>query len=178
MTVMENSIPVRCGHARRNRACKCLVASDLIARGIDIQSVNVVINFDFPKNSETYLHRIGRTGRFADPGLGISFATEDDRNNLDSIQELGTNMQVIKAWVFWATVVEAYCDSVLCSRMVGEFQPGRMKSQDLSFGSVLRFEACNAWRTAGWTVQKKPLIWPWDSFCLRGWEFQDPFAEF
>merc|ERR1712010_377274 len=44
-------------HDFRNGACRCLVSSDLFTRGIDIESVNVVINFDFPKNSETYLHR-------------------------------------------------------------------------------------------------------------------------
>ena len=42
--------------------------TDLFTRGIDIQAVNVVINFDFPKNSETYLHRIGRSGRFGHLG--------------------------------------------------------------------------------------------------------------
>ena len=46
--------------------------SDLFTRGIDIQAVNVVINFDFPKNSETYLHRIGRSGRFGHLGKGSS----------------------------------------------------------------------------------------------------------
>eukprot|EP01035_Chromulina_nebulosa_P020743 gene20743-26895_t len=51
-------------HEFRNGATRHLVCSDLFTRGIDIQSVNVVINFDFPKNSETYLHRIGRSGRF------------------------------------------------------------------------------------------------------------------
>ena len=50
-------------HDFRNGACRNLVSSDLFTRGIDIQSVNVVVNFDFPKNSETYLHRIGRSGR-------------------------------------------------------------------------------------------------------------------
>eukprot|EP01049_Picozoa_sp_SAG25_P014228 SAG25_NODE_2447_length_1597_cov_1.092123_1_plen_359_part_01 len=48
-------------HDFRNGACRNLVSSDLFTRGIDIQSVNVVVNFDFPKNSETYLHRIGRS---------------------------------------------------------------------------------------------------------------------
>ena len=44
------------------------MSSDLCTRGIDIQTVNVVFNFDFPKNSETYLHRIGRSGRFGHLG--------------------------------------------------------------------------------------------------------------
>ena len=53
--------------------------ADLFTRGIDVQSVNVVINFDFPKNSETYLHRIGRAGRFGHLGLAINLMTYNDR---------------------------------------------------------------------------------------------------
>merc|ERR1719273_3097683 len=85
-------------HDFRNGACRCLVSSDLFTRGIDIESVNVVINFDFPKNSETYLHRIGRSGRFGHLGLGINFVTFDDRFNLYRIeQELGTEISPIPA---------------------------------------------------------------------------------
>lgn len=47
-------------HDFRQGNCRALVCSDLLTRGIDIQNVNVVINFDFPRNAETYLHRIGR----------------------------------------------------------------------------------------------------------------------
>ena len=69
---------------------------DLITRGIDIQSVNVVINFDFPKNAETYLHRIGRSGRFGHLGLAINFITYEDREKLYLIeQELGTEIKAI-----------------------------------------------------------------------------------
>lgn len=70
--------------------------SDLLTRGIDIQAVNVVINFDFPKNSETYLHRIGRSGRFGHLGLAINLITYEDRFNLYNIEkELGTEIAVI-----------------------------------------------------------------------------------
>lgn len=70
--------------------------SDLLTRGIDIQAVNVVINFDFPKNAETYLHRIGRSGRFGHLGLAINLITYEDRFNLYRIeQELGTEIQPI-----------------------------------------------------------------------------------
>ncbi|XP_053992429.1 probable ATP-dependent RNA helicase ddx6 [Hylaeus volcanicus] len=83
-------------HDFRNQACRCLVSSDLFTRGIDIQTVNVVINFDFPKNSETYLHRIGRSGRFGHLGLAINFLTFDDRLNLYRIEkELGTEIKAI-----------------------------------------------------------------------------------
>jgi ATP-dependent RNA helicase DDX6/DHH1 len=51
-------------HSFRKAAGRCLVSTDLFTRGIDIQSVNVVINFDFPRTAETYLHRIGRSGRY------------------------------------------------------------------------------------------------------------------
>src|SRR5260370_6443279 len=77
----------------RNGVCRNLVCSDLLTRGIDIQAVNVVINFDFPKNSETYLHRIGRSGRFGHLGLAINLVTYDDRFYLYRFElELGTEI--------------------------------------------------------------------------------------
>jgi ATP-dependent RNA helicase DDX6/DHH1 len=83
-------------HDFRNGVCRNLVCSDLLTRGIDIQAVNVVINFDFPKNAETYLHRIGRSGRFGHLGLAINLINWDDRYNLYKIeQELGTEIQPI-----------------------------------------------------------------------------------
>ncbi len=85
-------------HEFRNGATRHLVCSDLFTRGIDIQSVNVVINFDFPKNAETYLHRIGRSGRFGHLGLAINLITYEDRFNLYRIeQELATEIKPIPA---------------------------------------------------------------------------------
>ena len=87
-------------HDFRNGACRNLVSSDLFTRGIDIQAVNVVINFDFPKNAETYLHRVGRSGRFGHLGLAINLVTYEDRFNLYRIeQELGTEVQPIPATI-------------------------------------------------------------------------------
>ena len=83
-------------HDFRAGVCRNLVCSDLLTRGTDIQAVNVVINFDFPKNAETYLHRIGRSGRFGHLGLAINLLTWEDRFNLYKIeQELGTEIQPI-----------------------------------------------------------------------------------
>ncbi|OWO97958.1 hypothetical protein B2J93_3756 [Marssonina coronariae] len=80
-------------HDFRNGVCRNLVCSDLLTRGIDIQAVNVVINFDFPKNAETYLHRIGRSGRFGHLGLAINLINWDDRFNLYNIErDLGTEI--------------------------------------------------------------------------------------
>ena len=63
-----------------------------------VQAVNVVINFDFPKTAETYLHRIGRSGRFGHLGLAINLMSWNDRYNLYKIeQELGTEINPIPA---------------------------------------------------------------------------------
>lgn len=87
-------------HDFRNGVCRNLVCSDLLTRGIDIQAVNVVINFDFPKNAETYLHRIGRSGRFGHLGLAINLINWDDRFNLYNIErDLGTEIQPIPATI-------------------------------------------------------------------------------
>lgn len=73
-----------------------MVCTDIFARGIDIQTVNVVINFDFPKYAETYLHRIGRSGRFGHLGVAINFITEKDKTNLFTIEdELNTQIKSI-----------------------------------------------------------------------------------
>ncbi|KAJ3221803.1 DExD/H-box ATP-dependent RNA helicase dhh1 [Clydaea vesicula] len=83
-------------HDFRSGKTRHLVCSDLLTRGIDIQAVNVVVNFDFPKNAETYLHRIGRSGRFGHLGLAINLITYEDRYNLYRIeQELGTEIKAI-----------------------------------------------------------------------------------
>ncbi len=56
-----------------------MISSNLVSRGIDVPSVNVVINFDFPKDSATYMHRIGRSGRYGQIGLAINLITEKDQ---------------------------------------------------------------------------------------------------
>jgi len=83
-------------HDFREGNCRNLVCTDLFTRGIDIKSVNVVINFDFPKSAETYLHRIGRSGRYGHLGLAINLITNDDRTNMYKIeQNLSTEIQAI-----------------------------------------------------------------------------------
>ena len=75
-------------------AARHLVSTDLFARGVDVQSVNVVINFDLPQSSETYLHRIGRSGRYGHLGLAVNFITEKDKETFFTIeQELETEVQ-------------------------------------------------------------------------------------
>ncbi len=104
----EDNLPVFC-------------STDLFTRGIDIQAVNVVINFDFPKNSETYLHRIGRSGRYGHLGLAINLITYDDRFNLYRIeQELGTEIKPIPQ------VIGMFCLTLLYS-VLTFFSPFRQE---------------------------------------------------
>eukprot|EP00438_Fugacium_kawagutii_P036503 Skav207202 [mRNA] locus=scaffold2886:13733:18410:- [translate_table: standard] len=59
---------------------RILVATDLFGRGIDIERVNIVINYDMPDESDSYLHRVGRAGRFGTKGLAVTFvATDEDQ---------------------------------------------------------------------------------------------------
>jgi translation initiation factor 4A len=65
---------------------RLLISSNLTARGVDIQQVNAVINFDIPKSPETYLHRIGRSGRWGRKGIAINFVTKHDIFNMKQIE--------------------------------------------------------------------------------------------
>ncbi|KAH9314892.1 hypothetical protein KI387_023519 [Taxus chinensis] len=65
---------------------RVLITTDLLARGIDVQQVSLVINYDFPEHPETYLHRIGRGGRFGRKGTAINFITRDDLQKLRDIE--------------------------------------------------------------------------------------------
>ncbi|MFS7996899.1 putative RNA helicase [Helianthus anomalus] len=67
---------------------RILVATDLVGRGIDIERVNIVINYDMPDSADTYLHRVGRAGRFGTKGLAITFvASAADSDVLNQVQE-------------------------------------------------------------------------------------------
>jgi len=70
----------------RKGESRVLIATDIIARGIDVQQVEVVINFDIPKHIDTYIHRIGRSGRFGRKGIAINFVTEGEFEKLEKIQ--------------------------------------------------------------------------------------------
>ncbi|MFC0184354.1 ATP-dependent RNA helicase RhlE [Pseudarcicella hirudinis] len=72
----------------QNGDCRILIATDVIARGIDVAEVSHVINFDLPDVPENYIHRIGRTGRVERKGIAISFVTEKENELLESIETL------------------------------------------------------------------------------------------
>jgi translation initiation factor 4A len=70
----------------KNGKSRVLISSNVTARGIDIQQVSIVINFDIPKDIHTYLHRIGRSGRWGRKGVGINFITRRDISKLKEIE--------------------------------------------------------------------------------------------
>ena len=72
------------GHAR------VIICTDLFSRGIDVQQVSIVINFDLPKSVHVYIHRIGRSGRWGRKGVGINFITKRDQGKLQQIREFYT----------------------------------------------------------------------------------------
>ncbi|ESO86452.1 hypothetical protein LOTGIDRAFT_207101 [Lottia gigantea] len=70
----------------RSGSSRVLITTDLLARGIDVQQVSLVINYDLPTNRENYIHRIGRGGRFGRKGVAINFVTADDTRILRDIE--------------------------------------------------------------------------------------------
>lgn len=74
--------------AFRDGSCDVLVATDVLARGIDVSDVRYVVNFDVPVDAEDYIHRIGRTGRAGEAGWALTFVTENDADELYAAEKL------------------------------------------------------------------------------------------
>src|SRR6185369_15227990 len=72
---------------------KVLVATDVAARGIDVPGINLVVNYDLPRQAEDYVHRIGRTGRAGRSGVAISFANDRDASQIKVIERY-TSQQI------------------------------------------------------------------------------------
>jgi len=80
-----------------------LVATDIAARGLDIDDLPHVVNYELPNVPETYVHRIGRTGRAGLEGTAVSFCDHEERSDLKNIQKLiGFNVPVLKAYPYTA----------------------------------------------------------------------------
>lgn len=79
----------------RSGSSRVLITTDLLARGIDVQSVSLVINYDLPTLRENYIHRIGRSGRFGRKGVAINFVTDDDYMKLKDIKTF-YNTQILE----------------------------------------------------------------------------------
>ena len=85
----------------KNHTLRVLIATDIAARGIDVDQLSHVINYELPNIPETYVHRIGRTGRAGHEGIAISFCESDELPYLKDIQKLiGKNIPVVKEHPF------------------------------------------------------------------------------
>ena len=72
----------------KNRQVKVLVATDILSRGIDVEDIDLVLNFDVPNDGEDYIHRIGRTARAASKGLAITFINQKEQSDFYQIEQL------------------------------------------------------------------------------------------
>lgn len=81
----------------KNRSIRVLVATDIASRGIDVDKLSHVINYEIPEQAETYVHRIGRTGRAGSSGIALSFCTNEEKPYLKDINKLiKKNIDVVK----------------------------------------------------------------------------------
>jgi superfamily II DNA/RNA helicase len=72
----------------KSRKLQILVATDILSRGIDIDSIELVINFDVPSDAEDYIHRVGRTARAESTGVALTFVSSQDRRKMKNIEQL------------------------------------------------------------------------------------------
>ena len=91
----------------RRGKTRILVASDIAARGLDVDSITHVVNFDLPHEPETYVHRIGRTGRAGALGQAVSFCSDEERDDLRQIERLLGRAIVVRAHSIKCAVVAA-----------------------------------------------------------------------
>jgi translation initiation factor 4A len=84
-------------------ASRVLISSNVTARGIDVQQVSTVVNFDIPKDIHTYIHRIGRSGRWGRKGMGINFVTSRDIRKMREIEQY-YNTQIVELPAQFATM--------------------------------------------------------------------------
>lgn len=78
-------------NAFKNGKVPVIVATDVLARGIDIKGVSIIINYDVPNNTDDYVHRIGRTGRYDQKGIAITFVTRRDSRIFQTIEDIKGN---------------------------------------------------------------------------------------
>lgn len=84
---MEQDVREKIMQEFRTGSTRILITTDLLARGIDVQQVSLVINYDLPKDKENYIHRIGRGGRFGRKGVAINFVTSEDVGAMRQLEQ-------------------------------------------------------------------------------------------
>ncbi len=113
----------------RNSALEFLVATDVAARGIDVDNVQVVINYDLPYDAEDYLHRIGRTGRAGRKGRAISFVAGRELFQIQNIERF-TRTRIHRGKIPTQDEVEQARATVFLDKLRGTLTAGEFKKQD------------------------------------------------
>lgn len=113
----------------RKSGLEFLVATDVAARGIDVDDVEVVFNYDMPYDGEDYVHRIGRTGRAGRSGRAISFVSGRELFQIRNIERY-TNTRIHRARIPTEAEVEEARENVFLGKLRGTLQSGDFKSQD------------------------------------------------
>jgi len=131
----------------KNKTLRVLIATDIAARGIDINELSHVINFDLPNEPETYIHRIGRTGRAGLSGVAISFCDFDEKSLLEDIEKL--NRKRIKE-------VKDHPYPLLNNfPAVKAVQPGRKKPSEMEVTKTLSSQKKKSRMTADGKLKEK-----------------------
>jgi ATP-dependent RNA helicase DeaD len=110
----------------RNRQVELLVATDVASRGIDVKDIEIVVNFDLPKDEEDYVHRIGRTGRAGKTGLALSFASGRDIFRLRNIERF-TKSKIPRRSVPTLDQVESAQHSVVLDKVREVLSQGELE---------------------------------------------------
>ncbi len=112
---------------RKNRI-RVLVATDVAARGLDIDDISHVINYDLPRDPELYVHRIGRTGRAGKTGIAVSLLAPKDRRRLSMI-EAYTNQKITRSALPTVEDIHLYRDTQLMEQMTVWLKRGRCRRE-------------------------------------------------
>ena len=113
-------------HEFRNNRVDVLVATDIVSRGIDIDDIPLVVNYDVPRDAEDYVHRIGRTARADNSGLAVTLVSEEDQNYFKRI-EIFLEKDILKIPLSEGMEPVEYCPT-LRKPARRRFAPGRTKS--------------------------------------------------
>lgn len=112
----------------RNNQSKVLVATDVAARGLDIDDISHVFNYDMPQDAEVYVHRVGRTGRAGKTGIAISMVTPGERWNLGKIESY-TRQKVTRSVLPTAEDIQSHREASLLDQMMVWLKRGRCQRE-------------------------------------------------
>ncbi len=108
---------------------RVVIATDVAGRGIHVEGISHVVNYDIPEDAEDYVHRIGRTGRAGATGIAVTFACEQGAFNVPAIEKfIGRSLTCIQPDESWLKIPESIAQKVSAAAAVRASRPGRFRS--------------------------------------------------